>query len=233
MTMSVAAALERVGITRLAHFTPAQNLFHILADGEIKSSRDLAAESREYFTPTDLERLDKHPDKVCCSFEYPNGYYLAKATKRPQFANYHDWVCLLLEKEIVLTPGTLFSAHNAATGYGVHARSGGEALLSCFASRAGVWDRRQTHHPQASTDLQAEALVPGPVPLSYLRAIVVPSAKAAQQEWGRLRLLGVAANDYQWVVAPTFFDRDELTKRLRYGGVITETVWQPPQDGTS
>ncbi|MEU7888107.1 DarT ssDNA thymidine ADP-ribosyltransferase family protein [Microbispora bryophytorum] len=228
----MANALSKLGVTRLAHFTPALNLPHILADGCIRSSKDLASQSPEYFSPTDRNRFDSHPDKVCCSFEYPNPYYLAQAAGKPDFTNYRDWVCLLLDITLVLRPGVLFCPYNAATGRGAYAHEGGDALLACFRDRVGTWERGSRHHPKVATDLQAEVLVPGPIELSYLRGIVVPSAEAAQEEWGRLRLLGVSSDGYPWVVAPTFFRKLALSSRLRFGGVIRETKWQPPQDGT-
>ena len=43
------------------------------------------------------------------------------------------------------------------------------------------------HHRGAATDLQAEALVPGPVDLSHLGGIVVPGEADARQLYGVLR----------------------------------------------
>ncbi len=104
--------------------------------------------------------------------------------------------------------------------------------MACFQHKVGSWERRNTHHPRVPTDLQAEVLIPGPIELSYLQGIVVPSAEDAQNEWGRLRLLGVSSNGYRWVVAPGFFRKLELSSRLRFGRDVSETIWQPPQDGT-
>lgn len=104
--IAVSQALDQLGVTRLAHFTPSKNLPHILRDGMIRSSKDLAENAPEYFSPTDRERFDQHPDKVCCSFQYPNGYYLAKARGKTEFSNYPDWVCLLLDIQLAERPGT-------------------------------------------------------------------------------------------------------------------------------
>lgn len=112
--ISILEVLLRLRVTRLAHFTPARNLWHIMGDGEIRSSKDLADNAPEYFDPTDISRFDRNPDKICCSFEYPNGYYLSDARKKTQFMNYPDWVCLLLDRDLLLTPGTRFCGCNAA-----------------------------------------------------------------------------------------------------------------------
>src|SRR4051812_4653847 len=129
MTISVADARSRLPFTRLAHFTPALNLLPILRDGSIRSSKDLADNTPESFTPTDHARLDEHPDHLCCSFEYPNVYYLRQARQKAHLRNYPDWVCLLIDPALITQPDTLFCGCNAARGYGAHIREGGEALL--------------------------------------------------------------------------------------------------------
>lgn len=228
---SVVSALEQVGLTRLAHFTPAKNLPHILRQGFVRSSKDLAENAPEFFDPTDLERFDDHPDHVCCSLEFPNGYYLAQARQKPSFQNFPDWVCLLLDPELVLRDGVLFAPCNAARGRGAYLESGGAGLLGCYSnpSRPGGWPRGPQHHPRAPTDLQAEALVPGPIELSHLRGIVVPSDAAASNEVDRLNLLAADAGSVSWIVAPTFFRKDELSSRLRFGGQIEEKPWSGAQ----
>ncbi len=229
--LTVSQALRQVGVTRLAHFTPSKNLVHILRDDAIRSSKDLAENAPEYFSPTDRQRFDQHPDKVCCSFEFPNGYYLAKAQGKTEFLNYPDWLCLLLDIKLVERPGTLFSGCNAAKGSGAYLQAGGQAVLACYAPKVGPWSRRQSHHPLATTDLQAEVLVPGPIDLSHLHGIVVASAEAAANEYGRLETLGVNRNGLRWIVAPVFFNRDLLSSRLRFGGRIEERDWSPPAPG--
>jgi hypothetical protein len=226
-TITVSEALDRLGVTRLAHFTPSKNLPHILHDGMIRSSKDLADNAPEYFSPTDRERFDRQPDKVCCSFQYPNGYYLAKARVKPEFLNYPDWICLLLDIRLAERPGTLFSVCNAAKGSGAYLKPGGEAVLACFAPTVFEWIRGKQHHPQAPTHLQAEVLVPGPIELSHLHGIVVPSAEAATNEYGRLGTLGVNRDGLRWITAPVFFNRITLSSRLRFGGPIEEQDWPP------
>jgi ssDNA thymidine ADP-ribosyltransferase DarT-like protein len=225
--ISVADAIARVGLTRLAHFTPSKNLPHILGDGLIRSSKDLAENAPDYFDPTDRERFDNHPDRLCCSLEYPNGYYLAVAQNKPQFTNYPHWVCLLLDARLLTRPGTLFSPCNAARAGGAYLAEGGDALFGCYAdpSVPGGWPRGPQHRRGAPTDLQAEALVPGPIDLSHLHAIVVPSEGDAKNESGRLEKLRIEAASLTWVVAPMFFERDVLSARLRWGGDIPETKW--------
>jgi len=224
----VAAAVQQVGLTRLAHFTPAKNLPHILGEGFIRSSRDLAANAPEFFHPTDLERFDQHPDHVCCSLQFPNGYYLAQARSKPSFQNFPDWVCLLLEPGLLELDGVLFAPCNAAKGRGAYLAQGAGALLGCYSTPSvpGGWKRGPAHHKSAPTDLQAEALIPGPINLSHLMGIVVPSDSAAANEVGRLKLVSPNAAKVSWFVAPTFFRKDELSTLLRFGGQIEERPWK-------
>jgi hypothetical protein len=228
---SVVDAAKAIGLTRLAHFTPSKNLPHIVRDGMIRSSKDLADNAPEYFAPTDRGRFDQHPDKICCSLQFPNGYYLAVARTKEQFSNYPDWVCLLLDIALLSRPGTLFSPCNAAKGSGAYLRGGADALAACYAeqSEPGGFRRGRVHHRLAPTDLQTEALIPGPIALSHLRAIVVPSESLAENELNRLRLLGLDPAPLRWVLAPLFFERDRLASRLRFGGEIEETPWTEEQ----
>jgi len=146
---------------------------------------------------------------------------------KKEFLNYPDWVCLLLDIQLAERPGTLFSTCNAAKGSGAYLKPGGEAVLACFAPTVLEWFRGKRHHPQAPTDLQAEVLVPGPIELSHLYGIVVPSAEAAANDYGRLGMLGVNRDGLRWIIAPVFFDRDLLSSRLRLGGPIKEQDWAP------
>nr|WP_234901228.1 DarT ssDNA thymidine ADP-ribosyltransferase family protein [Mycolicibacterium fluoranthenivorans] len=216
-------------LKRVAHFTPSKNLFHIIQDGQIRSSKDLADRASEYFAPTDLERFDRHPDKTCVSFTYPNGYYLSRARKKPQYSRFPDWVCLLIQVRVLERSGVLFSPCNAATGRGAYAKEGPAALQACFSSSTpSGFTRGQRHHPRAATDLQAEALIPGPIPLSDLIAIVAPSADAAGNEYARLAIGGLNPDGLDWLIAPVMFDRDGLSASLRYGSpAVTEEPWSP------
>lgn len=228
MTETVAQALTDLGIQRVAHFTPSKNLFHIVQDSQIRSSKELADLAPEYFDPTDVERFDRHPDMTCVSFTYPNGFYLAMAKAKPQFARFPDWVCLMLNPNILTRPGTLFCPCNAAKARGGHAGPGAAMLRSCFANPSLMgYTRGRGHHPQAATDQQAEALVPGPIPLADVLSVVVPSPEAAGEEYARLDVGGLAPERLNWVVSPVMFNRDRLSGAIRNGHKIEETGWSP------
>jgi hypothetical protein len=112
--VQVAAAVVALPLARLTHFTPALNLPSILANRQLRSVKDLTEDVRACYRATDLRRLDGYPDKVCCSLQYPNGFYFDIAQRNSDVVNYPDWVCLLLDKTVAAAQGTLFCARNAS-----------------------------------------------------------------------------------------------------------------------
>jgi Universal stress protein family len=84
----VLAALKPHPLARLVHFTPSRNLHPILTAKALRSSRDLDETSRGQYAKTDLLRLDQHPDHVCCSLQYPNGFFFEIARDDPRSQNY-------------------------------------------------------------------------------------------------------------------------------------------------
>lgn len=219
-----AAAL---GFTRLVHFTPARNLFHILRDGMLRSSKDLADTMPHQFSPTDKERFDAHPDHLCCSFEYPNAYYRHRASEKPEYVNYPDWVILTLDKNLVLRDGALFSGCNAARGGGRYLQAGAQALADCWANPSIPQGRlrKHTHLARVPTDLQAEALIPGPVSLSDVTGIIVASEAVAREQQGILRRTQIDPEQLIWKVAPVLYDKLALTGHIHNGRVPEERIW--------
>lgn len=179
VNVEVAAALAALPLARLTHFTPALNLPGILADRQLRSVKDLSEDVRACYRVTDLQRLDRYPDKVSCSLQYPNGFYFDIARRKPDVINYPDWVCLLLDKTIAAAEGTLFCPRNAAAA-ACHTVPGAAGLYACYApSVRGHGGQTRTrgpqHDPGSPTDVQAEVLVTAPVPLSAIYAIVFPT----------------------------------------------------------
>lgn len=217
--------------TRLVHFTPARNLSHILRDGRLRSSKDLAERAPQQFSPTDRQRFDAHPDHLCCSFEYPNAYYRHQAGQKAEYVNYPNWVILCLEKDLVLRPGALFCGCNAATAGGSYLRPGPQALADCWANPSipqGLI-RRATHLATTPTDLQAEVLIPGPVPLSAVTGIIVAGEAVAREQQGILRRIHIDPDQIVWRVAPVLFDKFSLTAHIHGGRVPVETIWTPDE----
>jgi ssDNA thymidine ADP-ribosyltransferase, DarT len=228
---SVADALAILPFTRLIHFTPASNLWGIFTDGMIRTAEDLAANADSY-SPTDTSRVDDRRSHTCCSFEYPNLYYLRKAKARTALLNYPDWVGLILNRGLVARPGTLFAGCNAARASGAHLAEGGQALLDCWSdpSIPEGYRRSLTHHAGVPTDLQTEVLIPGSIDLAEVTAIVAPTAAQVQTLVGFLSSVGLNPERVQWRYSPALFDIRVLPSSIQNGREIPETIWGAPKD---
>lgn len=229
VTVSVAEALKQVPVTRLIHFAPATNVTGIFTDNAIRTSQDLIENAPQQFAPTDASRLDARSGHVCCSFEYPNAYYQAIARDKTAFRNYPDWVAFVLDLDLVLRPGTLFSPCNAAKGSGAFLTEGGAGLLACWAdpSYPGQFTRSPSHRSSVPTDLQSEVLIPGLVPLSAVCAIVTATPEKARELYVLLHNFRLNPGRMEWRYAPLFFDKRRLANALHTGGEIPETQWTP------
>ncbi|GAA3449740.1 DUF4433 domain-containing protein [Dactylosporangium matsuzakiense] len=230
LDLAVAAELARMKLARLAHFTPARNLPHIIRDGLLRSVADLAQDVRACYSATDLQRFDGRPDRLCCSLQYPNGFYFTIAKGRAASVNYPDWTCLLLDKKVAAAPDTLFCPRNAAASAGT-ARPGVDGLRACYADTVvgqRVYTRGPNHDPGSPTDVQAEVLVIAPVSLSAIRAIVFPSEAAAEEEYGRLDRFGLVPPDgVDYVISPGMFDKWAITRAVQNSQYFSETSWSP------
>lgn len=231
--IAVANHLVSIPLARIAHFTPSRNLPHIMADGRLRSVKELSEDVRACYTATDLQRLDGFPDRVCCSMQYPNGYYFEQAMSRPDVVNFPDWVCLFINKMVAATEGTLFCPRNAAADNGALCIPGLAGLHSCYApavtGQGGQTRQRGKHHdPGSPTDIQAEVLVTAPISLSDVSAIVVPTEEAARQEYGRLHQLGLLPPPHiRWVVCVDMFNKWRIASAVRNSVYLDERLWQP------
>ncbi|NIE66848.1 DarT ssDNA thymidine ADP-ribosyltransferase family protein [Burkholderia sp. Ax-1719] len=217
----------RRGITRLCHFTSSRNLIHVLATGYLKDRATLDAETVQDVNPTDDYRLDGHRDKICCSVEYPNSFYLdIVARKDPVFL---DWVILFINPVVLWNPGTLFCPRNAAAESGGLISDGWPGYQSMFAQQiagAGgkVFSRKNAHLTCSPTDMQAEVLVPGPIPVNALLGMAMSSEKQVHTERARWDTLGLAAPQIPTVAGPDLFDKISLRNHIWTGRRPAETV---------
>ena len=72
--LPIADKLAELGLVRVVHFTPAKNLHHIVADGQIRPTTELRELVPEYYAPTDEFRMDDHPEMSCVTFTFPNPF---------------------------------------------------------------------------------------------------------------------------------------------------------------
>ncbi|NTH25642.1 DUF4433 domain-containing protein [Agrobacterium rhizogenes] len=232
MNDAILAALNRRGITRLCHFTPARNLAHIAAGRVgIFSTASLEADERAAYNQTDLKRFDGRKSHICCSIQFPNGWYFDKARKEERL--FTDWVVLLISPNYLADDSTLFCPRNAAAEYGRHIVTGVAGFNSLFAQNVQgaqnlTWHRGPQHRLNCPTDEQAEILIYDRILIKDVMGVAVRSVEQAATERARMRANGVDPSQFQFVIAPQMFDKYALSNVIRQGAVADETPYIPP-----
>ena len=202
------------GITRLVHFTRAKYFRQIVQDREILSRWRLLAKKPFGQAHNDLRRFDRHQDYICLSIQYPNVYVLNRYMETYPAAK---WVILFLHTDLLGRPTTKFSPVNAATEGGRYIQKGIEGFRSlfdqCVPGERAI-RRAPSHQANCPTDVQAEVLVEGRVPVSCISGIVVAST-AARSEIGPLsRSL---PSPVPLITDPNLFNSAEVCRRIRHG----------------
>lgn len=205
------------GIKRLCHFTQSRNLAHIFGDLlGLCSTKTLKKYDMPY-TPTDLDRLDGRDDLVCCSIEYPNTFYFDTARCRDKL--FKDWVVLMIDPSHLSQPDTEFSPCNASAENGIYIKKGFNQFVSLFAetSQGNRQFQRQLMHLNAvPTNLQAEVLLKGPIPLQSIIGLIFESELQVKREIFRLELQGINLRKPIYIF-PECFQRDGLTSLIHQG----------------
>jgi len=181
VTMAVAGIAQeakRRGIKRLCHFTRLESFLSILSTRAVMSNDRMTELGVEY-QANDKIRLDRCPNHICCTIQYPN-VFLLERWRHNQDA---DWLVISLDPSPIWQDGTLFSPRNAALHNGKHIRSGLDGFNRMFRHRPDL--DYQTRSPRqldgVATDLQAEVLVRESVIASTIRSAVVPDRRSAQK----------------------------------------------------
>lgn len=223
MNLEIKFDAERRGIRRLCHFTSSANFLHVLQSGLLKDRATLDREENKVVNPTDELRLDGHREAICCSVEYPNSYYLDTAAKKELI--FEGWIILLLNPELLWKPGTLFCQKNAAAANGSLIREGLQGYLSMYPQSARGFSRKATHLPAVPTDLQAEVLVPGPIPFTAVTGIVMKSNEQAETELARWDTLSIPRPQIPILISPDFFNKTNLRDRIWRGEQPLEVAY--------
>lgn len=214
------------GITRICHFTQSRNLAHIFDDPLGLCSKRTLQSCSMPFNPTDPERYDGRDDLVCCSIEYPNVYYFAKV--RDQEHLFKDWVVLMIAPHYLWHSGACFCPCNAARSRGIYIKSGIEGFLSLYnLTSPGFpsYSRAKRHLSAAPTDIQAEVLLPDPIPIDSIIGIAVETLEQAQREICRLRLQGIMIEKPIYII-PEFFDKISLPRMIQNGIRLKEPTYK-------
>lgn len=209
------------GVKRLCHFTSLKNLSHILysSDGILPSS----VIRGDMKTVNDPHRYDGCPDFVCCSVQYPNCWYMEKAMKENNDKDtlFKDWAVIFIDLEILNQTEIKYCPVNAASGYGRFIRDKFDTLFHDSVSN----DRRTiVRKPNmlscCPTDDQAEVLIKGGIPRSYISGIAVATEMEGAQIKGIFPTIKI--DPIPLYLAPVLFTK-EISSMVRLGQIPEET----------
>ncbi|MFS2196936.1 DarT ssDNA thymidine ADP-ribosyltransferase family protein [Pseudomonas sp. Pseusp3] len=188
-------------IQYLFHFTRSSNLPSILTSGIIP--RKLLQNNNIPFTLNDAERFDKREDRTCLSISFPNCKMLCQMMAN--FPN-DDWAVIRLKPDTLWQNDCLFTETNAAKAYIRDSTDaslrGGVALEKLFANEElRKQNGRQKHE---TTDVQAEVLVSGIIPVSEIIDLNFHYEKRLIDFKG-LTALSEQFNTFTWQFNPDYF----------------------------
>lgn len=87
-----------------------------------------------------------------------------------------------------------------------------------------VFQRQASHLSCSPTDLQAEVLVPGPIPIEAICGLAMLTEKQVYTERARWDALELSPLSVPMVVAPNLFDKLTLRNHIWTGRRPTETA---------
>lgn len=215
MNENIKHDVTRRDIRRLCHFTSSANFLHVLQSGLLKDRQTLDREQNVVVNPTDEMRFDGHREAICCSVEYPNTYYLDVAVKKQIL--FEGWIILFLKADLLWSPGALFCQKNAAAENGALVMGGEQGYDSMFPSSARGYPRKASQLLCSPTDIQAEVLVPGPIPLNQIIGMAMRSEEQVETELIRWETVGLKRPDIPIFIAPLLYSKIELRDRIWQG----------------
>lgn len=167
--------VEERGISRLLHFTRVENLASILSWGLLPQRDAWNLAVRPLFN--DYVRRDRAKYATCVSISFPN-YRMFYKLRGKNLSEMSQWIVVVVSPEAMITLGCSFFERNAASKEYWHEhteyRYGVEHLEAMFAEEV---DGRSREHlelePNLTTDPEAEVLVWGAIPRSFIMEVLV------------------------------------------------------------
>ncbi|MEW5121010.1 DarT ssDNA thymidine ADP-ribosyltransferase family protein [Citrobacter freundii] len=171
--MTIQQIVQHRNITRLLHFTHADNLSSIITNGLV-SRQYLDAQDMNYELNDEL-RLEGHLDATCLSISFPNSLMFYKYRNlKPG-----DWVILAIDPSVLWIKNCAFYPTNAASSTvrsnEIADMQGPSALNAMFAETVGSITRDQSLNDKYTTDVQAEVLVFDKIEPSYILKVIHPN----------------------------------------------------------
>ena len=196
----------------------------MLQSGLLKDRATLDREESRVVNPTDEFRLDGHREAICCTVEYPNTYYLDVAANKEKM--FEGWVVLFIDPSYLHQEGTLFAEGNAAAKNGCMIKTGLPGYLSMFPNASRGYPRKATQLLCSPTDLQAEVLIPGPIPVGTIIGMAMKDERQVATELARWETLGIPKPEIPIFVAPVLFKKTEVRDHIWQGRKPIEKLYE-------
>lgn len=193
--MGALEILKLRGVSRLCHFTKLQSLTHILSsENGILASNSIRSDIKNV---TDKERYDGELNYICCSIEYPNSWFLKKASENNQDQIFRDWVVLYINLGILAYKEAKFCPCNASKKHGIYIDNQMENIENIFKNQVSTFKYPRTPNMLACcpTDGQAEILIKDNIPRNCLFGIVVGNEDIAKRVYAMRNIFGVEQID--------------------------------------
>lgn len=207
-------------VTRLCHFTRFQSLTSILSsENGIIASKLIQKDVKNV---TDNKRLDGKADHICCTIEYPNSWYFQTARKNNNDKIFIDWVVLYINIEILKNRSIEFCPCNASKGCGRYIQKNSDNIGILFTDFDGKYYRTNEMLSCCPTNGQAEILIYGNIPSSYIMGAAVADKDLAKRVNAYFKTIGIDCIPIY--IAPSIFTV-EWSRLVHEGQRPDETIW--------
>jgi hypothetical protein len=209
--------LQSRGVTRLCHFTKVKSLVHILTSEDGILATDYI--NQDVKQQNDMERYDNATDCVCCSLQYPNGWYWDQAKKRDSDQIFKEWCVLTINLDILKNARFRFCPCNSAYKSGSLIRNDVENISAIFDDpNIRMRYRPTTMLDCCPTDDQAEILVYKNIPLQFVNGIIIGNSETADNIGAILKTIG---KDLPIFISPDVCNTN-WSKQIRSGCIPQE-----------
>lgn len=206
--------------TRLCHFTKVKCLVQILTSEDGILATDFI--NSDVKQPNDMGRYDNATDYVCCSLQYPNGWYWGKARERDSDKIFKEWCVLTINLNILKNAKFCFCPCNSAINSGKFIRSDSENISSIFdVPNVKIKYRPPNMLDCCPTDDQAELLIYKNIPLQFVNGIIVGDGECANNISAILKTIN---KDLPVFVSPDVCNTN-WSKLVRNGQIPQEVAY--------
>jgi hypothetical protein len=172
--------INDIGIKYLCHFTRAENILTILANGIIPRS-EVDRKNLPHLV-NDALRLENFKEASCFSIGFPNYKMLYKLRMQNQTA---QWAIVIVKRKVLLDKTCYFFKENAAKTEmregGLQSKRGVKALEELYKEWPGKPSRKQLKIAKEwPTNPQAEVMIEGLIEPEYIEGVAFNSTRLVE-----------------------------------------------------